>query len=217
MTSQLLSRIFNQNTSASIYETLREQDAANDADSDADDLEERAGLRPIAAQLDNGDEDVSDMDDSTYQLQEQPPRTGRQQFFPALSGGRGNRYAPSRYIDEDDNTEVPQSLLFETEASQSHQRRKDFDGEKLVPGPSANSSGDSGPSTMRNRRLEEQWNAATAAANYEPRGTAKRPMPQRWSVGAKERAMWKWANVENLDNFLQDVGLLEVHNEGIAN
>jgi len=216
MSSQLLSRIFNQNTSASIYETLREHDTANDSDSDADDLEERAGLRPIAIRLDSGDaDDVSDMDDSTFQLQEQPPRTDRQRGFPALSGGRGNRYAPSRCIDEDDNTEVPQSLLFETGASLSHQRRKGFGGDKLVPGPCANSSGDPGPSTMRNRRLEDQWNAATTA-NYEPRGAAKKPTPQRWSVGEKERAMWKWANVENLDNFLQDVGLPVIHGGNLA-
>jgi autophagy-related protein 9 len=62
---------------------------------------------------------------------------------------------------------------------------------------------------MRNRRLEEQWNAATAQKEYQLRDVRPNTTkPARLGlIDPKERAMWKWANVENLDNFLQDVSL----------
>jgi autophagy-related protein 9 len=213
MTSRLLSQIFDRN-SASIYETLREHDAAMDSDSDLDDVEERAGLRPIAH------DDESEMgDESTFQLRERPVVSDRQpRFFPALSGPSrgGNRFTQAQYHDDEDNTDVPQSLLFESGGTPSRPRRQVFSGEDSVLEPSASITGDPGPSTMKNRRLEEQWNAATAQAEYDHRNTRKPVPPARWTVSAKERALWKWANVENLDNFLQDVYIYYV-GKGIYN
>ncbi|KAF8250229.1 APG9-domain-containing protein [Wilcoxina mikolae CBS 423.85] len=234
MTSRLLSQIFNQNT-ASIYETLREHDAATETDSDIDDLEERAGMRPIARSGRNNDDreddddDDEDLDDEgAFQLRHRPPvaessvlaASERQsRFFPALSGPRGNRFTSGRYRDEDDGTEVPQSLMFERADSPSHpMNRQDFTGGESVLGPEASISGDSGPSTMRNRRLEEQWNAATAQNEFQQRDVRPNTIkPARLGlIDPKERAMWKWANVENLDNFLQDVYLYYV-GKGIYN
>jgi autophagy-related protein 9 len=223
MTSRLLSQIFNQNA-ASIYETLREHDAATETDSDIDDLEERAGMHPIARGVRNAegcDDDESDLDDEgAFQLQHRPPiaessvlaASERQsRFFPALSGTRGNRFTSGRYHDEDDGIEVPQSLLFESAGSPSRPVHvQDFNsGDESVLGPEASISGDPGPSSMRNRRLEEQWNAATAQKEYQLRDVRPNTTkPARLGlIDPKERAMWKWANVENLDNFLQDVSL----------
>ena len=217
MASRLLSQIFNQN-SASIYEALREQDAATETDSDLDDLEERAGMAPIArdAQSGGGDEqDDSDLDDgSTFQLGYRPPMTEstterHSRFFAARSGD--SKYMPAPYQDEEDDTEVPQSLLYETAGSPSQplQRSNYMDGEESVLGPGASISGDPGPSTMRNRRLEEQWNAATARGDYRHRDSRPNTMGRArlGFIDPKEKAMWKWANVHNLDNFLHDVCL----------
>ena len=217
MTSRLLSQIFNQN-SASIYETLREQDAATDTDSDLDDLEERAGMAPIVRNPRSGgggEPGDSDLDDgSTFQLRHRPPMAEstaerHPHFFTARSGD--SKYMPAPYQDEEDDTEVPQSLLYETAGSPSQppQRADYMDGEESVLGPGASISGDPGPSTMRNRRLEEQWNAATAREDYRHR-TSRPNTIGRARLGfidPKEKAMWKWANVHNLDNFLQDVCL----------
>lgn len=217
MSSRILSQIFNQNN-ASIYDALREHDAATASDSDMDDLEERAGMRPIArprATVHDDNEDSYMDDESTFQLQERSPiaestaSVQQQRFFPALSGPRDARFSASRrYHDDDDGSEVPQSLLFEP--SKRPSRQKDFvDGGESVLGPGASITGDPGPSTIQARRLREQWDAATAPDGYteNTRETVKKvPPPRLGSIQPKERAMWKWANVENLDNFLQDVG-----------
>jgi autophagy-related protein 9 len=207
MTSRLLSQIFDRN-SASIYETFREQDAAMGSDSDLDDVEERSGLQqPIAGRA-YVDEEESEMgDESTFQLRQRPAVPERQlRVFPDLSGrSRGYQFTQARYQNEEDNTDVPQSLLFESGGPSSRPRRQVFSDEDSVLEPSASITGDPGPSTMKNRRLEEQWNAATAPVDYDQGPTSKSRPPAPWSVSAKERALWKWANVENLDIFLQDV------------
>ena len=212
MSSRILSQIFNQN-SASIYETLREHDAATTSDSDIDDLEERAGMRPIARPRATAPEDneASYMEDeSTFQLQKQPhitessvldPSTHQQQrYFPALTGPRDTRFSASRryHDDDDDGTEVPQSLLFEP--SKRTAKQNDFGGGDSMLVPGASIAGDPGPSALQARR-REQWDAATALDDYDSGGMpspGKPPPPQLGSIHPKERAMWKWANVENL-------------------
>jgi autophagy-related protein 9 len=212
MSSRLLSQIFNQN-SASIYETLHEHDAATETDSDIDDLEERAGMQPHRRQERS---DRSSIEESTFELQQQPPFAEssvleepehQQRFFSAFSRPRSNRYSTAGYRDEDDNTDVPQSLLFEAgQSPENVSRRKIFhDVEDSTMGPGASITGGPGLSTTRNRRLEEQWNAARAHEYPQGTDSSRRPAQLR-AIDPKERAMWKWANVENLDNFLQDVG-----------
>ena len=211
MSSRILSQIFDRNNNASIYETLREHDEAAASYSDLDDLEERAGMRPATVQEDT-EASYMDDDESTFQLQQRPPNaessmlepSARQhRYFPALTGPRDARFSASRrYNDDDDGSEVPQSLLFEPS-----KRATSFDGGESTPGLG---NGNPGPSTTARRR--EQWDAATVLADKSGgmagAGPGKLPPPQRLgSIQPKERAMWKWANVENLDNFLHDVGL----------
>lgn len=219
MTSQLLSRIFNQN-SASIYETLRQNDAAENSDSDTDDLEERAGMLPS----ENGpehDEDGVDDDESTFELRHQPPapasssflaQSTQRPFFSNMSRSRGNRYAPPRFRDEepDDNDEVPASLLFEPGGHGAAGGGRQVRGGVSEPGKMT--GGGPGPTTeasrKRNLTEDQQWAAATAQAHQrgdEPEVKEVRRQARLGLIDPKERALWKWANVENLDNFLNDV------------
>lgn len=220
MTSRLLSQIFNQN-SASIYETLRQNDALENSDSDTDDLEERAGMQPSDNGPEHGEEGVGDDDESTFELRHQPPapasssfltQSTQRPFFSTVSRSRGNRYAPPRFRDEDaeDNDEVPASLLFEAGGLKAGGSGRPGRGGGSDPGKI--SGGGPGPVTeaARKRTLEEhQWAAATAQI-HERRGEQEvkeiRRQARLGLIDPKERALWKWANVENLDNFLNDVG-----------
>lgn len=213
MTSQLLSRIFNQN-SASIYETLRQNDAADNSDSDADDLEERAGMLPVENGPENDEDDVDD-DESTFELRHQPPapasssflaQSTQRPFFSNMSRSRGNRYAPPRFRDEEpeENDEVPASLLFEPGGGKQVRGG--------VPEPGKMAGGGPGPATEASRKRnvtgDQQWAAVTAQAHRggdEHEAKEVRRQARLGLIDPKERALWKWANVENLDNFLNDV------------
>ena len=68
-----------------------------------------------------------------------------------------------------------------------------------------------GPSTPQ---LRQKWRATTEQQPLHNPTPPANPPPQVWSVkqrsglafvDPKEKAMWRWANVENLDNFLKDV------------
>lgn len=210
MASRILSQIFNQN-STSIYETLRQHDAAENSGSDMDDLEERAGMLPLDNELAPDD----DMEESHFELRQQPPvpasssflasSPNRRPFLSSVSRSRGNRYAPQRFRDDDaeENDEVPASLLLE-------------------PG----TAGPSGPSRVERAALGKSGSlgaARRAGDSDNPRNQWISPGTQNPEQGeerqakefrrharlglidSKERAMWKWANVENLDNFLNDV------------
>lgn len=173
------------------------------------DPEERAGM---ASQARCMADEQSDIDaDSTLELRRQSPipqssilgATNQPRFFPALSGPRANR-STGQYRDEEDNTEVPQSLLFES--NDQPIRGKIFSrGDDSVLGQEASMMGGPGPSTTKNRRLEERWNTRpTRSFSRNDEGSPIRKPQRLGNVDLKARAMWKWANVSNLDNFLQD-------------
>lgn len=222
MTSQLLSRIFNQN-SASIYETLRQNDAAENSDSDVDDLEERAGMLPSENGPEHDEDGVGD-DESTFELRHQPPAPASSSFlaqstqrplFSNMSRSRGNRYAPPRFRDEEpeENDEVPASLLFEPGGHGAGGGGKQVRGGVSEPGKIA--GGGPGPATEASRKRnltgDLQWAAVTAQAHRgsdEPEAKEVRRQARLGLIDPKERALWKWANVENLDNFLNDVSAI---------
>jgi autophagy-related protein 9 len=67
-----------------------------------------------------------------------------------------------------------------------------------------------GPSTRETRRQWETVREHQALHPVPPRSITarKRPNGERpglANVDPKEKALWRWANVENLDNFLKDV------------
>lgn len=219
MTSRLLSQIFNQN-SASIYETLRQNDAAENSGSDIDDLEERAGMLPSENGPEHGEDSMDDDDQSTFELHHQPPAPASSSFlaqstqrplFSTMSRSRGNRYAPRRFRDEEpeENDEVPTSLLFEAGGQGAGGSGRP--GRSSAPDSGKITGSGPGPATEASRKrnlTEEQWAAATAQVHQrsdEHEAKEIRRQARLGLIDPKERALWKWANVENLDNFLNDV------------
>lgn len=218
MTSKLLSQIFNKN-SQSIYETLRENHA-NNSDSDLDDLETRAGMLPNQEGPDQYEEGMDD-NESSFELRHQPPapasssflaQSTQRPFFASMSRPRGNRYTPRRFREEDldDDDDVPASLLFETGAPGSGGANRPSGGTGMGLGDIGGGPGPATEATRKRNKQEQQWAAATAQMHTkgdENEAEAKevRRQARLGLIDPKERALWKWANVENLDNFLNDV------------
>jgi len=109
-------------------------------------------------------------------------------------------------IEEDDD--VPESLLLE---GKKGSRKKDRNRRSLskdvteelplpVPGPSNQSLRARWETTRTQQKLHADGDVPTANSFLRSRGT------RGGLIGdPKERAMWRWANVDNLDGFLTDV------------
>lgn len=108
--------------------------------------------------------------------------------------------------DDDGDNDVPASLLVEPHEvvaqSKGSGRRKPAaipSRQNAIPGPSS-------------RRTHAQWEATQAQQRLHPADPVKpiRPHAKQYSRGLasnneKEKALWRWVNVSNLDFFVQDV------------
>lgn len=197
MASQLLSRIFD-NNSTSIYETLREHDALDASGSELEDLEERAGMMPPRI-LSPPPRLGTNPGESNFRAESQVGQARR--FFPTFSGADKTRLP--QFHEDDDNVDVPESLLFEAANASQIQRARS------PPRSSERSTSTAGPSYRNDQaqRLAEQWEAATTSprhlGNVAPKSSGGGT--RMGVISPKDRALWKWANVENLDGFLSEV------------
>lgn len=152
--------------------------------------------------------------DPEFLAQEHPPRASEDTQHKAHARRRSSRprwmraSSPEHDADEADD-DVPPSLLVEGHRDDDDQKthllppppppRHRSDSESPVPGPSSHGG-------------RVHWEGTQT---QQPHHSAQRPAPaKRWSLGQhpslatvdpKEKAMWRWANVENLDNFVRDV------------
>ncbi|KAI9820866.1 MAG: autophagy protein atg9 [Thelocarpon impressellum] len=219
MASNLISRLLpSRDGEPSVYETLR----AHDEPSDSSDLEERAGMALDEENLGERFEDYElDHAEAARMMEESGQTTVESTAF---LGGKQAHTSPrrtqrstsrpkwmgtSRPVPETDegDDEVPLSLLTE-EANEAGIAVPD-----LPPPPSA-SSPVPGPSDASTRA---RWEAAQAQQMLQPetrergrgdgsrRTRGPRSNPGLTTVDPKEKALWRWANVGNLDNFLKDV------------
>ncbi|KAL8243883.1 hypothetical protein R6Q59_010141 [Mikania micrantha] len=212
MTSNLLARFrsVTEPAATSIYETIKQ----HDHDSDESDIEERAGL------LGQGHlpEDVSQLgsNDVPSELSRAAPmrstasrtrRHGR-----AVSPRVIRRHGRSRLVAdgrelvdvEDGDDDVPASLLIEGAVDVLPHEIVN-----LPPLPEQTS-----PAMEPNDPTQLQWTQTQVAQQLHPgaRSSTVRRLAGR-SLGSnplamadpKEKAMWRWNNVQNLDNFLYDV------------
>ncbi|KAI9932774.1 hypothetical protein ASPWEDRAFT_47201 [Aspergillus wentii DTO 134E9] len=227
MTSNILSRFLPPTASRSVYEAIRQ----HDANSDSSDVEERAGL---TFDEDDHRDRFSDgeLEEALADARESgltSPGTaflsqGRQRRASGEGYGKaGSRHRKASrprwmqstspgYEAEDVDDDVPASLLVE-----GHQDDDDFK-TRLPPPPGLHRHPDpeppvAGPSSRGDRA---RWETAREQQPLHNTGNAnlrRHPPVQRWSVKQpnlasihpKDKAMWRWANVENLDNFLKDV------------
>lgn len=108
--------------------------------------------------------------------------------------------------EEDGDNDVPASLLVEPHeveagAKELNRRKQPVAStqQQAIPGPS-------------DRRTHGQWEAAHAQQRLHPADSVKpfTSQPRRIARGfspgnEKEKALWRWVNVSNLDFFIQDV------------
>ncbi|CZS98372.1 probable Autophagy-related protein 9 [Rhynchosporium agropyri] len=210
MTSNLLSRLLPQNPQGrSIYDDLR----AHDEESD---LEEQAGLALDEENLGFRDDELGAADDFGEHSRITTESTA---FLPSNQHNIGGGSAPRaklqsrwmaqspRLMDEDGDDDVPASLLIEGNelpgpSSPSKSRTRTGKVPKrhaAIPGPS-------------NRETRAHWEAAQAQQRLHREGDASPglPQPARHHFGplsgsAREKAMWRWINVVNLDGFIEEV------------
>lgn len=207
MASNILSRLIPPATgSPSIYETLREQDQF----SDPSDVEERAGMALDEENLNTRFQDY-ELEDALLDPianQRSPvtklPKLKEQARAVPRRSPPNRRWAqasprPAEADDLDD--EVPESLLIEDGevAVPIHDRHRRA---SIPPIP--------GPTT---KGLQGKWRAAQEQQRLHPENSPRpvlgghnaRRGHALGMIDPRERAMWRWANVENLDNFLKDV------------
>lgn len=188
----------------SIYETFRQQDES----SDQSDLEERAGMAVDEENLGSTFHDY-ELDQALADTVPSPTSTSgpgssnrRLRRPVGNSQTRGRRQFPGEaaVIDEGDD-EVPSSLLFEgTREPTSHRDRQ----KAGVPPPVEAKPPRADRAKWKATREHQQLFQESAQQPTQGRKTSRRA-PLSATTDAREQAMWRWANVQNLDNFLKDV------------
>ncbi|PYI21330.1 autophagy protein Apg9 [Aspergillus japonicus CBS 114.51] len=224
MTSNILSRFLPPHGSPSVYETIRQ----HDSHSDTSDIEERAGLAlgdehlghfnddELEEALADAERDESPGPSDPFLTPPAPQSTkvaGKAPMKSASQNRRSSRLRRPRALSpqhkpEDSDDEVPASLLVEGD-----QEDEDDLKSKLPPPPPSHNIRDhgshAGPSSHRD---QTRWETARGQLPVHS-APGKRQHGALWSAGypdlatvdPKVKAMWMWANVENLDNFLKEV------------
>ena len=219
MASNLISRLLPSNpTARSIYEDLRAYDEA----SAPSDIEERAGLALDEenlgfrddeledAEVFNGDDSRLTTDSTTFLAGEQrhrqvgadPDRKRR----PQRSRSKWLAQSP-RLLEEEGDNDVPESLLIEGNdnpgpgAGEHPQIRQPKPPTRLPPMPGAST-----------RETRAHWEATQAQQRLHQDNDSRNPNnPQPclqkgiFMGSQREKAMWRWINITNLDNFIKQV------------
>lgn len=223
MTSNLMSRFLpsNSTTSPSVYEAIQQ----HDDEADTSDVEERAGMAIDEENLGNQFHD-HDLEDALADTSDAHKGDRDSQLFGRFSRTMGKeplhksrrirsnrprwmQSSPGSAEPDDGENDVPPSLLVEGAPDGDG-----FDPPPPPPPPKNHSSPGidepiPGPSTQETRY---QWNTTRAHQPLHsipprilPPSLSPRPRRGLAMVDPKEKAMWRWANVENLDNFVKDV------------
>jgi len=211
MASNLFSRILPSNNAGtrSIYDDLRAHDEISESD-----IEEQAGLALDEENLRFRDEELGQADmfngeDSRITTESTAFLGGQQRGRRPASGRKDKQQSgwftqSPRLLEEDGDDDVPQSLLVEDHpAPRSNPlspTSKRPSRQPAIPGPS-------------NRETRAHWEAAQAQQRLhredgpEIPGIPKIPQSKAGilSGSPREKAMWGWLNVVNLDQFMKDV------------
>lgn len=211
MASHLVSRFLSGNNS--IYETLRQYDQPENPlydDDDEDDEESRLGIgsstqtpferqyKPVRrrSRPTEAEEDSEDYDPNEIFLK-----------LPETISRPDTYEQDGRHVELDND--VPGSLLVE---GISHDRDNSINQGQTRPNRPANVK-DSRLDIENlppppSRILDERWASAQnqlAPEHSQQSFKPKQRLGQPGLITPQQRAMYKWANVENLDNFLQEV------------
>lgn len=193
MASNLFSKLVSASQQRSFYEDFRARN--NDVD-----IENRAGFaldeeNPHRVFEHNDLHSVSSTMENT-------------RYIPTTSDARQRTAAPWPTQEYDVDNDVPASLLVEHHAAKEANNTKGKDARRSKPSKTAAIPG---LSTRRHRR---QWEAAKDQHRLHDDVLAGEPSRSRDEPRAvastvvgtvKQKAEWRWANVNNLDRFMQDV------------
>ncbi|MCJ1391968.1 autophagy protein atg9 [Xylographa bjoerkii] len=211
MASNIFSRLLPHTAgSRSVYEELRERDDS----SDAGDIEERAGMASVDEenlahhdfQLDPA---LADAMGSQLGLDTSPTSnaaTDRHESGRARAPRWLRKPRNNAEIDDGDD-DVPLSLLIEGgrgEVPLSPLRPLSTTSPQgtnsvPIPGPVTRATRAKWQISQEQQQLHQEPKAVRAYDDRSSRGT------NIHMIDRKEKALWRWTNVENLDNFLKDV------------
>ncbi len=188
----------------SVYETLRQQDES----SDQSDVEERAGMaideENLGGRFQDHEQEEGLFDAVASQATEATFRTsvGNPRDTSRRAGQMSKRLQKSTRRDEMDemDDEVPQSLLVEGDQDVPMDKLHQVIRPPPVTGPTTRETRAKWQVTQEQQQLHQDMNFTRRQHGNPPR----QGLPLA-SLDPKEMAMWRWANVENLDNFLKDV------------
>ena len=215
MASNILSRLLPSATgSPSVYETFRQLEES----SDTSDVEDRAGMASVDEE--NLGNNNLDLDPAIAEAMGSQLHSSQ----PAIGGGHNSRYTDGRTpgkrkerrlhwspriaeADEADD-EVPLSLLVEGNRHGgpaplddiNRSRQQDNLGPVPVAGLATGAARAKWQATQQQQQLYQDSPIDETFPSRRARGGHPLAM-----IGPKEKAMWMWANVVNLDNFLKDV------------
>lgn len=200
MTSNLASRLLPTGRgSPSIYETLRQ----HDEDSDDSDIEQRAGLALDEENLGNQFHDF-DPEDAQLNASHAMARSNSTKVEGHRMQGTGTKRSKRVEVDDADD-EVPASLLIEGDGQRPSTVPLDHPSRTETPNipiplsaPATETTREQWETTQARQLLHPQYSAPSRTRpTTEPRGLS--------FADPKQKAMWRWANVENLDTFLSEV------------
>ena len=218
MSSNILSRFLPPTDSPSVYEAIREHDAG----SDSSDVEERAGLAHGVGHREHFSDGEEALADATRSETSSPsagllgPKAAGKAADRHGSPSHTRRRKPSRprwmtqpsppgYELDDRDEDVPLSLLVEGHDDEELKSR-------LPPPPHSMPSRSRTPSPPppQNDRPHRQTRQTQpipgiSSTHAVARWFIAQQHPSLSNTDPKKKAMWRWANVENLDNFLKDV------------
>lgn len=206
MASNFFSRLAPASGQRSFYEELR-------ARNDKFDVEDRAAFALDEENLNHHFHD-DDIDPETLAVETSRMTTLASD---ARTGHRANKTRSTQAHeaeawgsqDEEGDNDVPASLLVEHHAPDTSSRpdrqgaRKTSTRLDLVPGPSSRRNRTHWETTQTQQRLHQD--EPVSANLLRNRGEPNRIVGNVMTGTAKDKAMWRWANVTNLDVFMQDV------------
>jgi autophagy-related protein 9 len=216
MTSNILSRLLPSNPPArSIYDDLRAHDEASESD-----VEEQAGMALDEENLGFHDDELRNADvfngedsrittESTAFLGGQQPAPTNDSQRRKAQKGRSRWFAQSpRLLEEDGDDDVPASLLIEGHdnpglGAQNPPRNRQIKvqaKEAAIPGSSNRETRAHWEAAQAQQRLHRDQDAGIPGGPLTPQ-----PKISLLTGSSREKAMWRWINVTNIDNFIKDV------------
>ena len=208
MASNILSRVLPPALGTpSVYETLRQHDES----SDQSDREERAGMtldeENLGGRFQDHELEEGLFDAAASHVSEAIPGNSRgkskEPSKRAAQRHKQSQKSPRRDDADEMDDEVPQSLLIEGDQDEVSVPIDHLPQDRRPPpivGPTS-------------REIRAKWSATQEQQRLHHDAGSARPLHRKSfhrgqplaMLDPKEMAMWRWANVENLDNFLKDV------------